>query len=392
MSRDHTLREIFISRFGEGEQIVIGAAPGRVNLIGEHTDYNEGFVLPMAIDFTVQLAARLRSDQTVRIYSADYDKEVSFSLERPIEYDHQNRWSNYLRGVLWALQESGFNLSGMEMAFSGNLPQGAGLSSSAAIEVATAVVTQSLIGFMIEPPRLALLCQRAENEFVGMKCGIMDQFISLMGKKDRALFLDCRTLEYQHIPLDLGKYQILICHSGVKHALVDSEYNARREECQIGLGVLQKHFNGIEALRDAKLEEAEFCKEEMGPKIFRRCRHVITENERVLASVEALQKGDLERFGRLMNASHDSQRDDYEVSCPEVDLLVDLARKTPGTLGARITGGGFGGCTINLVAGRALHDFTEGVLEEYQRLTKIEPHLYISAPAEGGRIIFPPLR
>jgi galactokinase len=380
------VKEVLFRAFGEGGRIVTGRAPGRVNLIGEHTDYNQGFVLPMAIDFGVELAGRLRQGKEVRIRSADYGQTATFSLNDPIEHDPDRSWSNYIRGVLWALGQEGIELEGMDLAFGGNLPQGAGLSSSAALEVVTALVVQALTGFRMEPPRLALLCQRAENDFVGVKCGIMDQFVSLMGKAGHALFLDCRSLDFQHIPLELGDHLIAICHSGVKHALVGSEYNRRRQQCNAGVAALRSRFPGIQALRDASLEQLQACRSEMTAEVYRRCQHVISENGRVLESAAALRRRDLRRFGQLMDASHDSQRDQYQVSCAEVDLLVDLVRKVPGVLGARITGGGFGGCTVNLVPRSAIETLRTSVLGEYQRLTGITPRLFVSTPAGGATI------
>ena len=240
-----SIAELLIQVFGEGEKSIVVKAPGRVNLIGEHTDYNSGFVFPMAIDFYITVAARKRNDRVVRLFSKDYRSKVEFSLDNPITYDPENKWSNYPRGVLAVLQEEGIKICGMDMAFAGDIPQGAGLSSSAALEVATAVAVQNLVGFKMSKLKLAELCQRAENEFVGMKCGIMDQMISMIGEKNHALFLDCRTLEYKQIPLHLGEYRILICQSGVKHSLVDSAYNKRREQCEEGVKVLARRFPQI---------------------------------------------------------------------------------------------------------------------------------------------------
>jgi len=239
----------------------------------------------------------------------------------------------------------------------------------------------------MERPELARLCQQTENTFVGMKCGIMDQFISMMGQKDHALFLDCRSLEYRHIPLKLNRYQIVICHSGVKHSLVDSEYNNRRQECETGVAVLSQRFPQIKTLRDATLAQLNACRKELDPVVYKRCRHVITENQRVLQSIESLNQNDLITFGRLMNESHDSLRDDYQVSCAEIDLLVEFARNFDGVLGSRITGGGFGGCTVSLVENAQIHEFTKQLIEYYQNETKITPHLYISTPAAGAEIL-----
>jgi UDPglucose--hexose-1-phosphate uridylyltransferase len=372
--------------FGPGGGTITTFAPGRVNLIGEHTDYNDGFVLPMAIEAGVVVAARPRATPEVRLHSADFRETSTFPLGSPVQADPARPWSNYLRGVVWALERAGIRVEGMDLAFSGTLPQGAGLSSSAALEVATALAVQALTGFALERPRLAKLCQEAENEFVGVQCGIMDQFASLAARAGHALFLDCRSLAFEHVPLDLGPHVIAICHSGVKHALVGSEYNRRRQECAAGVAVLGARFPGIRALRDATPEQVEACRAELDPTVHRRCRHVVGENARVLASVEALRAGDLASFGLLMDASHASLRDDYQVSCPEVDLLVDLARRSPGVLGARITGGGFGGCTVNLVRRDALPHLQDEVLGEYQRRTGRQATLIASAAADAAEV------
>jgi galactokinase/galactose-1-phosphate uridylyltransferase (family 1) len=381
-----SIGEVLVRTFGPGGQIVTASAPGRVNLIGEHTDYNDGYVFPMAIGLGIEMAARQRPGREIRVHAADLAETVTFTVGEPIGRDPHHPWSNYLRGVLWALQQAGVELGGMDLAFSGSLPQGAGLSSSAALEVAAMLSTQALAGFPMERPRMAQLCQKAENEFVGMKCGIMDQFISLMGRAGHALLLDCRSLAAEQVPLELGDHLIAICHSGVTHALVSSEYNVRRQQCAAGVEALRGRFPGVRALRDATLEQLESCRPDVEPVVYRRCRHVIGENGRVLASAAALRAGDLRRFGRLMDASHDSLRDDFQVSCREIDLLVDLARQVPGVLGARITGGGFGGCTVNLVARAAVPVFEEKVLREYQRRTGVPPRLLVSTAAAGATV------
>ncbi|HBT15417.1 MAG TPA: galactokinase [Firmicutes bacterium] len=384
-SNDHLLN-LFQKIYGPGGEIISGRAPGRVNLIGEHTDYNEGYVFPMAIEFEIKMAIRKRKDSIVRVYAVDYDQLVEVSLNKELTCNPQYQGCNYPLAVLWALNKNGIKLPGMEIAFSGNIPLGAGLSSSAALEVATAKVVQKLTDFSMDPVVLAKLCQFAENEFIGAKCGIMDQFVSMMGREEHALFLDCRSLDYQHIPLNLGAYSILICHSGVKHSLVDSEYNIRRRQCEEGVEILTTRFPQIRALRDVKLEQLENCHSEMNPAVYRCCRHVINENNRVLESIEALRRQDLISFGQLMNASHDSLRDDFEVSCAEIDLLVDLARQVPEVLGARITGGGFGGCTVNLLPARQEERFMEYVRGNYLKQTGIEPEFYISSPANGAEV------
>lgn len=382
-----TITNAFSAVFERKQPTVIVRAPGRVNLIGEHTDYNDGFVFPMALDFQILTAAGKRQDQLVRIYSMDYQKMVEFHLDQPISYDTEERWSNYPRGIIAMLMEKGIRLAGMDLVFSGDIPQGSGLSSSAALEVSIALTLQALNGFSMNGPELARLCQRAENTFVGMNCGIMDQFISMMGRKGHALFLDCRTLEYRHIPLELEDYRILICHSGVKHSLVDSEYNKRRQECETGVAVLSQKYPQIKSLRDATMSELNACKNELDQTVYRRCLHVITENQRVLKSIESLNQNDLVTFGKLMNESHDSLRDDYQVSCFEIDLLVDFARNFNGVLGSRITGGGFGGCTVTLISNSIINDFTTNIKEYYRQKTGIVPDLYISRPAAGATLI-----
>jgi UDPglucose--hexose-1-phosphate uridylyltransferase len=380
------MSEVLAATFGPGSDILTAVAPGRVNLIGEHTDYNDGFVLPMAIEAGIEMAARAGGGNEVRVHSVSYGETVAFSLAEPIRPDPGHPWSNYVRGVLWALQRAGVAVGAMDLAFGGTLPQGAGLASSAALEVATALAASALAGVEMGVPRLARTCQQAENEFVGVQCGIMDPFVSLAARAGHALFLDCRSLECEHIPLALGEHVVAICHSGVKHALPGSEYNLRRRQCQAGVEVLRASFPGIRALRDASPEQLEACRPGMPPDVHRRCRHVVTENLRVLESVAALRGGDLRLFGRLMDASHASLRDDYQVSCPEIDLLVELARRQPGVLAARLTGAGFGGCTVNLVARHALEAFRDEVLEEYRKRTGLSPRLFPSAPANGARV------
>jgi UDPglucose--hexose-1-phosphate uridylyltransferase len=372
--------------FGPGGDEVTVFAPGRVNLIGEHTDYNDGFVLPVAIEAGIELVARPRAAGEVRLRSVDRQETSTFALDAPAAADPAHPWSSYPRGVVRALQRAGVRVEGLDLAFTGTLAQGAGLSSSAALEVATALSLQALTGFPMKLADLARLCQAAENDFVGVKCGIMDPFASLAARAGHALFLDCRTLAYRHVPLDLGSRVLAICHSGVRHALLDSEYNRRREECAAGVAVLGARHPRIRALRDASPEDLASCRAGMDPVVYRRCRHVIGENARVLDSVAALEAGDLVRFGLLMDASHASLRDDYEVSSPEVDLLVDLVRQTPGVLGSRITGGGFGGCTVNLVERDALPHLREVVLPEYRRRTGREPTLFVSAAAAGAEV------
>lgn len=367
----------------EGGELTFVKAPGRVNLIGEHTDYNDGFVLPLAIDREIITAFQARSDRLVSLYSDNFSSSCRFSLDE-IEYGGKESWANYVKGVIHLLQERGMELAGMNMVIEGDVPLGAGLSSSAALEVAAALSLQLLNGFEWPPIELIKLCRRAENEFVGVHCGIMDQFVSLVGERNKALFLDCRTLDYQLLPLPEEGLRVVICHTKVKRDLAHSEYNKRRKECEEGVSCLKRHLPGIKALRDVPGDDLEKYKDFLPKVIRKRCQHVLEENERVLQSVAALKKGDPGRLGQLMNESHRSLRDKYEVSCPELDLMVDIALKTEGTLGARMTGGGFGGCTVNLVEENKVGGFRRKVFQRYSEKTGITPEIYICRAGEGA--------
>jgi len=358
------------------EPTLFVVAPGRVNLIGEHTDYNDGFVLPAAIDRHVVMAVAPREDDLVRLYAVDFDARSQFSLQ-DIQHDEAEQWSNYERGVAWALQEAGYTLRGMDAALTSDVPIGSGLSSSAAVEVATAYAFQVLGGLSLDGVKRALLCQKAENDFVGMRCGIMDQFIISLGKRDHALLIDCRSLEHRAVPIPPG-CSLIICDTKKRRGLVDSEYNKRRQECELGAKIL-----GVRALRDVTPEMFAKRQNELNEITRKRCRHVITENQRVLDAVRALEAGDLERFGELMNASHISLRDDYEVSCPELDAMVEAAWRQEGVLGARMTGAGFGGCTINLVLSEAAPAFERNVAREYKEATGLTPEIYVCRAEEG---------
>ncbi len=369
--------------FNEGkDEVVIVKAPGRVNLIGEHTDYNDGYVLPVAIEKDILIAAKARDDRMVVLHSMDLNEEVRFSLD-DIKKDPNYSWADYPKGVAFMLQEAGFKLYGMDAVIQGNIPQGAGLSSSAAFEVATAFAFQNLSGFDMDGVQMAKLCQRAENEFVGVNCGIMDQFISALGKKDHALFIDCRSLDYKLVPLYLEGVKIFIANTGVKRGLVSSEYNKRRAECEEGVKLLKNFIPHIKALRDVSSEELKRYENELPERILRRCEHVVTENERVLRSVEVLEVGDIETFGHLLNESHDSLRYKYEVSCSELDIMVEIARSVPGVLGSRMTGAGFGGCTVSLVKEEAIEELTSKIKNLYQKKTRLTPEIYVSSPEDG---------
>lgn len=387
MERQGTIKERFTEIFGQ-EPATVVRAPGRVNLIGEHTDYNDGYVLPVAIDRSIWMAAAPRPDRQVVLHALDFNQWTEFSLDN-LQHDTQHPWSNYQRGVAFSLQERGFVLLGMNAVLSGDIPIGSGLSSSAAVEVAAAYTWQVLSGFSLNRVELALLCQRAENEFVGMKCGIMDQFISALGQRDHALLIDCRTLEHQLVKLGAADGSprpaatIVVCDTMKRRGLVDSEYNARRRECEEGVRLLQKHLPGIKALRDVSPAQFEHYQDSLPEVVRRRCRHIVYENERVLQSVEALRGGDLATFGRLMNESHISLRDDYQVSCRELDVMVEAAWQVEGVYGSRLTGAGFGGCTVSLVAEDAVERFRAHVAAAYQAAMGIEPQIYVCAVEDG---------
>jgi len=360
------------------------AAPGRVNLIGEHTDYNDGFVMPMAIEKEITMLIQLRPDRKVKFYSLDYDQMLEYSLD-DLKYDEENIWANYLLGVIDEIQKLGEKLQGFNLMFTGNIPQGSGLSSSAALEVVTALAITDLHKIKIEGVEMALLAQRAENDFVGVQCGIMDQYISRLGQKDHALLIDCRTNDYELVPFKNDNYQIVICNSKVERGLVDSEYNQRREECNQAVEFFAKNENGkITALRDLDLETVEKYKDQLAVNVYKRAHHVVSENERVLESQKALKADDMSKFGKLMYASHRSLSEDYEVSCKELDILVNLAADENIT-GSRMTGAGFGGCTVNLVKKDKLEDFVDTIKVKYKEKTGIEPEVYVSNPGNGAR-------
>jgi galactokinase len=380
-----TITSTFEEHFGQPAEFVV-RAPGRVNLIGEHTDYNDGFVFPCAIDFSITIAGRPRTDRIVRAWSLTYNQLTEFSLDR-LEHSEDAAWSNYVRGVAFILQPEGHILKGMDIAIWGNVPLGSGLSSSAAMEVASCLAFEAAGGFHVEPVQRALISQRAEREFVGVQCGIMDQFISALGHASHALFIDTRTLQYEMVPLPGSGVSIVIGNTNKQRGLVDSEYNTRRSECEQAVTILKKSLPRIRALRDVTLEQFHEHENELPEKVCMRARHVITENERVLRSVEALKSGNVKLFGQLMNESHDSLRDDYQVSCNELDIMVDAARTVPGVLGSRMTGAGFGGCTVSLVEEEAVPAFEKIVGEIYRKKANLEPIFYVSRASEGaGRI------
>jgi galactokinase len=360
-----------------------------VNLIGEHLDYNDGLVLPVAIDRTVLVAFAVRRDAEVRTYSLDFDQESRFSLDEPIGRDEQHPWSNYVRGVVQVLRDEGFSGPGLDLTVAGDVPVGSGLSSSAALEVAALGALRAAWDLDLDDRRLALLGQRAENEFVGVQCGIMDQFAAALGAADHVLLIDCRSLEHQVVPLRLDEqgFALVVADSGVPRRLERSEYNRRREECAEALELLRGAMpQPPAALRDVSMADLDRHGDRLRDPLRRRVRHVVTEMERVTASVGALRRGDLDAFGRLMKASHASLRDDYQVSCPELDRLAELAQSLSGVAGARLTGAGFGGCTVNLVRVKAIGTFQREVVTRYNTETDLSGKMYVCRAAEGLRL------
>jgi galactokinase len=377
--------DVLTARFQEmfGASPRIFRAPGRVNVIGEHTDYNDGFVMPAAMEFYTWVAAEKRGDRILEAYSEHFDEKISLSLDA-LAGSPRRHWSDFIRGVAAVLQNAGYNLAGANLVIHGEVPLGAGLSSSASLEVATALALISLSG--IDVPRLELvkLCQKAEHEYVGTRCGIMDQFIAIFGTAGHVLMLDCRSLEYRLLPMPRD-LRLVVCNSMVRHELASGEYNRRRADCEEGVKLLQPHLPGILALRDVSVADLEAWKQVLPATVYRRCRHVVTENQRVLAAAKALQSGDADRFGQLMYRSHASLRDDYQVSCKELDLLVDLASSSSSVYGARMTGGGFGGCTVNLLREDASDLFKEHISQVYREVTSIIPEIYVCEPAQGAQ-------
>ncbi|MEX2541879.1 MAG: galactokinase [Trueperaceae bacterium] len=350
-------------------------APGRVNLIGEHTDYNDGFVLPMAIDREVLIALRPRTDAMVRVHSLDLEERAEFSLD---EFERDEGWAEYLKGVAWSLTLEGHRLSGFDGVLNGSVPRGSGLSSSAALELAAARAFRATSGFPWDPARMARVCQRAENEWLGVGTGIMDQLASAAGNAGHALLIDCRSLETTAVPLP-GGTAVLVLDTGTRRKLVGSAYNERREQCE----AVARHF-GVPALRDVTPERLEAASRQLAPLLYRRARHVVSENERTLAAARAMRSGDAATVGQLMSLSHDSLRDDFEVSSDALDAIVGGARAEPDCFGARLTGAGFGGCAVALVASDAAAGIGERVMSGYREATGLAGRAYLCRAAGGA--------
>ena len=379
----------FTELFGDEGDIHTYFAPGRVNLIGEHTDYNGGHVFPCALTMGTYAAARKREDRVLRFYSMNFENAgvVETSIDDLVCKDEAG-WTNYPKGVIWAFGEKGYAVpSGMDIVIAGDIPNGSGLSSSASLEVLTGVVLRDLFGIEVSQVELALIGQYSENNFNGMNCGIMDQFASAMGKKDCAIFLNTADLSYEYASVKLEHARIVIANSNVKHSLVGSEYNVRRQQCESALKQLQSVV-AIETLGDLDIEGFEAHKGAIAdPVEQRRAKHAIYENQRTLDAVKALKENDIAAFGKLMNDSHVSLRDDYEVSCPEMDILAEEAWKLPGVLGSRMTGGGFGGCTVSIVENDQVDAFIETVGAVYEKRTGIKAEFYVVDIGQGAGVL-----
>lgn len=370
------------------QRLIVARASGRANLIGEHTDYNQGLVLPIAVDRDVLVAGVVQGGDQITLHSLDFQDEVSFDLKH-IVYDPAHPWANYAKGVVQVFQQKSCTLSGFVAAIQGNIPIGAGMSSSAAIEVAVATFLEEAFGLKLDPKEVALWCVEAENSFVGVNCGIMDQFASKLGKKDYALFIDCRDHSYKYVPFRLDGYKVVLVDSRLGRDLASTEYNIRRAECEEAAALLKSQLPELTSLRDVTLAQLETVEEQLGKRLTKRVRHVLSENQRVLEAKEALKKGDLSHLGRLLVQSHLSLRDDFEVSCPELDFLVESALQMEGVLGARMMGGGFGGCTINIVREEAMERIMEELSQGYDRRFSLIPEFYVCEASEGASILKP---
>ena len=374
------LAERFQKEFDAAPRIF--SAPGRVNLIGEHTDYNDGFVLPTAIGFYTRIAVSPRSDTKLFLSSTEFPERLESDVTS-LPRHKLGAWSDYVLGVAQALIEVGCGLRGANLLVHGEVPMGAGLSSSAALEVGSALALLSMSNENLPLKAIAKLCQAAENNFVGARVGIMDQFVSCFGKEGHALLLDCRSLDFELVPVPAA-VKLVICNTMVKHQHAGGEYNRRREQCEQGVLILSNFYPGIKALRDVSADQLAAYAGEMPPVVYKRCQHVVEEDARVIEAVKCFRAGDLAQVGKLMHDSHRSLRDLYEVSSRELDLMVESSQGLPGFYGGRMTGGGFGGCTVNLVESEQAGIFARQIAERYQEKTGIDPAVYICSPANGA--------
>lgn len=370
----------FNERFGETPMVF--RSPGRVNIIGEHTDYNNGFVLPAAIDKAIYIGIKRRDDDQIILYSEEFrqDHKSDVAGVKPSE----KQWPNYILGVVDQLNKKGYKIHGFNLNIEGNVPIGSGLSSSAAVECATAFALNSLFNLDIEKRELALISQKAEHEFAGVMCGIMDQFASVFGKKDHVIRLDCMTTEFEYVPLKLEGYKILLLNTNVKHSLASSEYNTRRKECHDGVEMVRQKYPEVKSLRDVNMAMLNECVIGKDDLIYKRCKYVVEENERLFSACDALIKGDLRTLGKNMYGSHDGLSTEYEVSCKELDFLVDAVHTNNNVMGARMMGGGFGGCTINLVKEEAIEKLVEELSASYNKEMRLDLTAYIAETSDGS--------
>jgi galactokinase len=383
MSLVESAAALFREKFKE--QPLLFRSPGRVNLIGEHTDYNMGYVLPAAIDKAIYFAMSPRSDRQCNVHAMDMNDEYAFSLDDL--RSSKKGWPNYLMGVVDQFVKGKYSIRGFNCVFGGDIPIGAGMSSSAAIEAGLAFALNYIFELRIDALALVKFAQKAENEFVGVQCGIMDQYINIFGEKDKVLRIDCRSLEYKYYPFAFPNISIVLFDTRVSHSLASSEYNRRREECREGVALIKKYYPEVNSLRDVSLEMLQKSKQMMDPTIYRRCKYVVEENDRVLDACRELEKGDLKAFGSYMIKTHAGLSQDYEVSCRELDYLVELVKDNPHVYGSRMMGGGFGGCTINLIETNHIEQTSTTVIEKYKHQFKRDLKTYVTSIGSGTNII-----
>jgi galactokinase len=386
--RKQTILSAWAANFGDAEGLLWSRAPGRVNLIGEHTDYNHGYVLPIAIDRDVVVAFRANGTKMMNVVAANFEDKASFSLVDP-KADPEHPWMVYPLGMARLMAEQGVAVPGLDIVCHGTVPRGGGLSSSAALDVALALAYLRAAEAKLPTDEIARMCQQNEHRFCGVKCGIMDMFVSLNAERGKAVYLDCRDLHYQNLPCMFDGARFIVCDTRVRHELASSEYNKRRAQCEEAAHVLAEYLAGVTSLRDVTIDQFKEYQDRLPSPMRQRARHVITENHRVIAATQALRDSNPVEFGILMDVSHDSLDEDYEVTCPELNLLVALARDCKGVYGSRMTGGGFGGCTVTLIDASQIEAFCKTVSEGYTQQTGLDPYIYVVEPEQGAEVFVP---